>query len=347
MARKNLLQGLMAEAAKAPSPSPAQPAGAAVAEDTPRATAPTPRYTKGAIGAVSQQIAELKARSVVELDPGAIKSGGLLDRLEFDPESHEQLKQSLAAYGQQVPVLVRPDPDEQGSYQIVYGRRRVMAMQDLGLPVKALIRDLDDAEAVMAQGQENSARRDLSFIERVNFARQMTEAGYDRKVICDALSTDKTLMSRMILVSETIPPAVIERIGAAPGIGRDRWLAFTKAWTRTGWSEADGIAMVASMEKPTSDERFEALMAWMEKHGTAKVTTAKKAAKPVQRFLQAEPGKLLAKVTRGKDMTKFELQAKNAPGFDLWLEEHLEEIFRDWRDRQSDGQSDGPSEGAV
>ncbi|EBA06413.1 endonuclease III, partial [Sagittula stellata E-37] len=170
---------------------------------------------------------------------------------------------------------------------------RVLAMRDLKMPVKALIRDLDDEAAILAQGQENSARRDLSFIERVNFARQMVDAGYDRKVIGDALSTDKTLISRMLQVAEAVPVEVIERIGSAPGIGRDRWLAFSRAWTQTGWDTDHGIAMADAQLHDTSDARFEALLAWMEKHHKPKAPAAPKADKPRPKTLQAAPGKVL------------------------------------------------------
>lgn len=137
---------------------------------------------------MSRSIADLKARSVIEIDPFLIDPGGMPDRLDSDVNEDADLTRSIAAYGQQVPVLVRPHPDTEGRFQIVYGRRRVLALRDLGQPVKALVRDLDDRQLVLAQGQENTARRDLSFIEKVNFARQMDEAGYDRKVICDALT---------------------------------------------------------------------------------------------------------------------------------------------------------------
>lgn len=323
MARKNLLKGLMEEAAtKKTEP-----------DDKPRVE---PRYSKGAIGAVSQQIAELKSRSVVELDPFTIKAGGLKDRLDFDEKSHQVLMASLKEYGQQVPVLVRPDPEEDGAYQIVYGRRRVLAMRDLKMPVKALIRDLDDEAAILAQGQENSARRDLSFIERVNFARQMVDAGYDRKVIGDALSTDKTLISRMLQVAEAVPVEVIERIGSAPGIGRDRWLAFSRAWTQTGWDTDHGIAMADAQLHDTSDARFEALLSWMEKHHKPKTPAAPKADKPRPKTLQAAPGKVLGKVTRGKDKLTVEVRTAHADGFDTWLEENIEEIFRDWQAKRGE-----------
>ena len=118
-----------------------------------------PRYSGGAIGAVSQSIADLKSRSVIEIDPNKIKAGGILDRLEDDDPAHAALMTSLRDHGQQVPVLVRPHPELPDTYQIVYGRRRVLALRDLGIPVKALVRDLDDRELVVAQGQENSAAK--------------------------------------------------------------------------------------------------------------------------------------------------------------------------------------------
>ena len=88
-----------------------------------------------------------------------------------------------------------------------------------------MVRNLNDHDLVIAQGQENSARKDLSFIEKANFAAQMQQGGYDRKVICDALSIDKTVISRMLSIIDALPAGLIRAIGAAPGAGRDRWLA--------------------------------------------------------------------------------------------------------------------------
>ena len=177
MARKNLLQGLMDQGKDGASPS-----------KTP--ATPTPRYSKGAIGAVSQSIQELKSRSVVEVDARMVDAAGVKDRLDPADTDHTALVESIREYGQQVPVLLRVNPNDPERYQVVYGRRRIRALKDLGLPVKALIRDLDDRALIIAQGQENTARKDLTFIERANFARQMRDGGYDRKVICDALHVD-------------------------------------------------------------------------------------------------------------------------------------------------------------
>ncbi|WP_305968957.1 MULTISPECIES: plasmid partitioning protein RepB [unclassified Mameliella] len=334
MARKNLLQGLM-DQAKSEPPAPEEPQQRA------------PRYAKGAIGAVSQSIADLKSRSVVELDPNTIIEGGLSDRVEHDEAEHATLMESIRTYGQQVPVLVRPDPQDSERYRIVYGRRRVLALRDLGLPVKAMIRDLDDREAILAQGQENSARRDLSFIEKANFARQMVEAGYDRKIIADALTTDKTLISRLLQVAESVPVEIIEHIGAAPSVGRDRWLSFATRWTEQEIQPDQGIEMLDVYACDKSDDRFDALFAWLEKRekqlkGGKPVPLADSPPAPAaeKRALTRPDGKRLGQITRKGDKLRIDLTGKSAQGFDTWLEDNIERLHRDWlANRDEDGRS--------
>ncbi len=310
MARKNLLRGLMeGEAKEAPAPTVPAPEARV---DTAR-----PRYSKGAIGAVSQSIAELKSRTVSEIDPALIDDGGYRDRLEGSDSDLDGLIESIREYGQQVPVLLRPNPDDAERYQTVYGRRRVAALKAIGLPVKAMVRALDDRALVIAQGQENSARRDLSFIEKANFARQMRDAGYDRKVICDALHMDKTLISRMLSVADRIPVDLIEAIGSAPGIGRDRWLSLA--------DRIKGRNLVKEAKGSGSDERFEAVMASL-------AAPRKPAPKPD--VVRIKGGTELATVARKGTKTQVTFNRKTADGFDEWLVENLAEIHRDWSTRR-------------
>ncbi len=314
MARKDLLKGLLtpAQPSEKPEPEGLDPA--------------RPRMTKGAIGAVSRSIADLKARSVLDIDPHMIDAGGLQDRLESDSAEDAELARSIAEYGQQVPVLVRPHPTQEGRFQIVYGRRRVLAMRDLGQPVKALVRDLDDRELVLAQGQENTARRELSFIEKANFARQMAESGYDRKLICDALSIDKTVISRMLHVVETIPLPVIESIGSAPSIGRDRWLALAALVDEGDHDEDTMIEMIAVKARDGgSDARFAALFDYLSG------VKAKRAATPAE-TLFGHDRLPLGKVARAQGAVTLRLRRSRARGFEDWLVENLPEIHRKWQE---------------
>lgn len=327
MARKDLLKGLMGQGDDPKAdPKPASDPPARV--DTAR-----PRYTKGAIGAVSKSIADLKSRAVVELDPHTIDAGGFQDRLEHDEADHEKLMQSIRDHGQQVPVLVRPHPKTEDRYQIVYGRRRVLALRDLGQPVKAMIRDLDDQALVIAQGQENTARKDLSFIEKSNFARQMAEAGYKRKIICDALSIDKTVISRMMRVAETIPVEVIERIGSAPTIGRDRWMAAADLWQDRDADTDTAVAMIDVAGSDTSDDRFDDLFNWLS---GKKQSPKKSVDKPDKIMLKTANGNAFGSVIKGQGSVTITLKSAPSKGFDDWLVDHLEDLHRDWNAKHDD-----------
>jgi ParB family chromosome partitioning protein len=331
MKRKELLRNLMA-------PPPAGQDGADGTDGAPSPAPPPsrPRMTKGAVGAVGRSIADLKARSILEIDPFEIEAGGVRDRLEHDDEDHARLMESLREYGQQVPVLVRPHPEpgKEGRYQIVYGRRRVLAMRDLGLPVKALVRDLDDRSLVLAQGQENTARRDLSFIEKANFARQMSEAGYDRKIICDALSIDKTVISRMLQIMDRVPFALVEEIGSAPSVGRDRWSFFADLWDQAPPDADDVIAILNLSDARNSDERFEAVLDWLGSR-QKRVEVAATARDPRSReVVRGDDGERLAEIGRSRGTLTMRMKTRDLDGFDDWLAENLAEIHRDWLARR-------------
>lgn len=314
MARKNLLGGLM-------GPLTDTPQAASLSVDPDR-----PRYAKGAIGAISRSVADLQARALIEIDPTLIEAGGLQDRLETDDAEDAALRTSIAEYGQQVPVLVRPHPDHDGRYQIVYGRRRVLALRDLGRPVKALVRQLDDRDLLIAQGQENSARRDLSFIEKASFARQMAEAGYDRKIIGDTLSMDKTLISRVLSVAERIAPDLVLAIGAAPSVGRDRWLALAEALEAGGHDPGEVIAMVNLSGAAGSDARFEAALSY------AKGLRARQKAadRPAPQRIDSLNGLPLAEASRKGGRLVIQLEKRLDRGFEDWLLTQIPELHRKW-----------------
>lgn len=295
MARKDLLKNLM---------SPSLPSDE---------TRPVQRSDRGAIGAVSKSISELKSRAIIEVPADMIDDAGIADRMDDDAAGIEALRESIRDYGQQVPVLLRHSPNVEGRYEIVFGRRRVQAIRGLRLPVRAMVRHLDDKELVVAQGQENSARKDLSFIEKANFAAQMVKAGFERKVICDALSIDKTVISRMLTVTDAVPDPVIRAIGAAPSAGRDRWL--TLADRMKNRPVAD---LVAAAQGASSDARFAAVL--------AAVTT--RAEKPASLPLRGQ-GKTLGTATRGLNKAVIELSG-DGRAFGDWLIENIEKVHRSW-----------------
>ncbi len=286
---------------------------------------------RGAVGALQSSLSRLQENAVQEIDPALIDDAGFEDRLGIDSQAQAQLKESLKAYGQQVPVLLRPHPSQPGRYEIVYGRRRLMALKELGQPVKAMVRHLDDHALVMAQGQENTSRQDLSFIEKASFAAQLQAAGYERQTIAAALSTDLPMLSRMLKVGNAFDLDFLRQIGSAPGIGRDRWLALVKLFE----DPAARSRAITFMQRPEfagldSDARFEAVF---ERAATKPEATARLPAPPRARTLRTRDGTALADIRATKRGVTLNIHARAADGFDRWLDENAEDVIAELHDR--------------
>ena len=299
---------------------------------------PAPTPPRGAVGALQSSLSKLQENAVQDIDAKLIDDAGVEDRLGLDSHAQTQLRESLKTYGQQVPVLLRPHPSQSGRYEIVYGRRRLKALKDLGLPVKAMIRQLGDHDLIMAQGQENTARQDLSFIERASFAAQLDQMDYERQTIAAALSVDLPMVSRLLKVGAAFPLPFLRAIGSAPGIGRDRWIALAKAL------EVDGVRGRASafMNTPSftplnSDARFEAVYDRATQAQNAKKNTP---AKTKPRTLRTAEGKALADIKSSPRGVTLNIPARTADGFDTWINENAEALLVDlhdqWKKRSED-----------
>jgi len=200
---------------------------------------------------------------IVELEPGFVERSFITDRLsESDDPDFDALVQSVKANGQLVPILVRPHPEKEANFQVAYGHRRLRAAELLQIKVKAVVRHLNDEEMVLAQGKENSQRRDLSFIERAMFALHLEERGFDRNVVMAALSIDKAETAKLLGVARAVPAAVVLAIGPASRIGRPRWMALAKLVEQSSAEKKiQGLIASDSFKALTSDRRFEALFA--------------------------------------------------------------------------------------
>jgi ParB family chromosome partitioning protein len=203
------------------------------------------------------------AEHIVEFDPSSIVPSSIIDRYDpaYDELAIEDITRSMQERGQNVPGLVRPIVGKEGVFQIVYGRRRLAAAKRLGIKFKAAVRELTDEQAVIIQGEENTAREDLSFIEKCTFAFAQEQAGFKRDIICSSLSTTKSHLSEMIKIASAIPRDVLLRIGAAPEIGRPRWVDLLGAWEANPQSPilADQLLAQATVSELPSRERFAAL----------------------------------------------------------------------------------------
>lgn len=225
--------------------------------------------TESAITAARLQEQITAGESLVELDPALIDASMISDRIimDIDP-SFEELVDSIKSAGQQVPILVRPSGER---YQIAYGHRRVRAARRLGIKVKALIRRLTNEELVVAQGKENVDRKDLSFIEKAQFARHLEEQGYGRPIIMAALSTEKGNLSRYVNIARSVPEKLVQAIGPASKAGRWRWVALAEQLPGKEHL-AEAATQTEAFNSLDTDARFAAVLKALSNTATRETT---------------------------------------------------------------------------
>jgi ParB family chromosome partitioning protein len=210
--------------------------------------------------------------TVVDLDPALVEPSFASDRLSRTEDADfRQLVASIRESGQQVPILVRRHPEQAGRYQIAYGHRRREAAAELGLPVKAIVRPLSDTELVVAQGKENTERRNLSFIERALFAAHLESRGFDRATLNAALGVHTAEMTRFLAVAAAVPAEIIRAIGPAPKAGRPRWMELASYLERPGGrATVERTLAEPGFRRFGSDRRFETVMLALRQSAAAR-----------------------------------------------------------------------------
>ena len=216
----------------------------------------------------SHELEDLKAlvesgQTVVELDPSLIDESFIRDRMEDGTQSIADLAHQIKSQGQLVPILVRPHPQQDGRYQAAYGHRRLKAVASLGMKIRAVVRQLTDVELIVAQGQENNARLDLSFIEKARFAAAMKAKKFNRETIAAALGiSNQSQITWYLQVVDRIPATVIDAIGPAPEIGRKRWLPLAELFQNdaSALEKAKAFIKTPAFNARETNERFNSLV---------------------------------------------------------------------------------------
>ena len=285
----------------------------------------------GASRSIKSSFEELAKGSVVELDPELVDGSFVSDRIDDDDDAFQDLLVAVKERGQDSPILVRPHPAVSGRYQVVFGHRRVKVAKQLGRHVRAIVKPMADQDHVIAQGQENAARSNLSFIERALFAKRLADLSYDQAVIKSALSLDATTFSKMQSVAAYVPEAIILAIGSAKATGRDRWWQLSKLLQVPGNAEK-ALAFAASGDfvAETGDARFTLLSDFL----TKSKRPVKAVVSPAKAWAAKDKTVSVDIKDTGKAFT-LALKAKNASRFGAYIADNLDELYRAFQESQT------------
>ncbi len=128
-----------------------------------------------------------------------MQRGKYQPRIDMDPESLEELADSIRAQGVVQPIVVRPI-DKPGHYEIIAGERRWRASQLAGLhEIPAVIRDVPDQAAMAMALIENIQREELNPMEEAHaLQRLIDEFGLTHQETAEAVGRSRAAVSNLL-----------------------------------------------------------------------------------------------------------------------------------------------------
>lgn len=142
-------------------------------------------------------------------------------RRRFDEGKHQELVESIRRVGVLQPVLVVPDPEEDGAhYLLVAGERRVRAAREAGLTeIPAVLKELTPQEIVEVMLVENLHRQDLDAIEEADgYRRLIDECGYTQQQVAERVGVSQPQVAnrlRLLRLPETVQDSISRQILSA------------------------------------------------------------------------------------------------------------------------------------
>lgn len=164
-----------------------------------------------------------------------IKPNRYQPRTHFDEEELKSLTNSIRKEGVIMPILLRPAGD---GYELIAGERRWRASQAAGLlEIPAVVRDVDDKQALELAIIENEQRDDLTAIESARaYQRLIDEFAYTQQQVAERIAVSRVHVSntvRLLQLSEPIQNMIENRelsMGhARPLVGLERGAAIALA----------------------------------------------------------------------------------------------------------------------
>jgi len=282
----------------------------------------------------------MDGETIVEIEPQLLDVSFASDRLSEEDAELVALEEAIREQGQATPILVRPSPQNSERYMVVFGHRRARVAMKLGRRVKAVVKKLDDVASAIAQGQENSARSNLSFIERAYFAQNLLSNGMTKDTVKSAIGIDDALLSKMLSVIETVPSAMTMALGACKKIGRDKWLSLRQLILNPSHLSIalEKIGSDDFMALPEED-RFDALHNYLKKYSARSAAKAPAQAVAVTAWASGDNAVRFSMKQKPKSVA-IELTSAEARPFSDWLSENMDRLYETYKSAKAQNNGD-------
>ncbi len=132
-------------------------------------------------------------------------------RKTFEREALQTLADSIASYGVLQPIVVRENPQAEGTYEIIAGERRWRAAKMAGLSeIPAVVFNGDDLRAAQVSLIENIQREDLNPVEEaMGYGALIDRFGLTQEQVSKQVGKSRSAITNMLRLLD-LPERVLE-----------------------------------------------------------------------------------------------------------------------------------------
>jgi ParB family transcriptional regulator, chromosome partitioning protein len=153
------------------------------------------------------------SRGITKVPLSVLSPGPFQPRKVFSEDAINELAASLKQHGMVQPIVVRPNPEAAGQYEIIAGERRWRAAQRVPMhEVPVVIQDIDNKTALEIALIENLQRADLNPLEEAQaYQRLIDEYSYKHEQLATVLGKSRSHISNMLRLLQ-LPQAVQDKM---------------------------------------------------------------------------------------------------------------------------------------
>jgi len=164
---------------------------------------------------LDDNIMDMKEGAATTLRIAEVEPRSDQPRKQFDKEALEALADSIAAYGVLQPILVRQNPNFEGSFEIIAGERRWRAAKMAGLTeIPAIVLDGDDLKTAQIAVIENVQREDLNVVEEAFAYKSLIDQfGLTQDEVAKQVGKSRPAVANLLRLLD-LPEEVLEQLKA-------------------------------------------------------------------------------------------------------------------------------------
>ncbi len=164
---------------------------------------------------VADDLVPVPGARFAEIPTTTIRPNPRQPRSVFDEGELDELVGSIREIGVLQPIVVRPAPGEDGTFELIMGERRWRATQAAGLDlIPAIIRETEDGDLLRDALLENLHRSALNPLEEAAAYRQLLDDfGCTHEELAERISRSRPQISNTLRLLR-LPPLVQRRVAA-------------------------------------------------------------------------------------------------------------------------------------